>query len=468
MKRHFITIFKVLLIIAAALGLIYAVLRIDKVDRALTKRFNGSENASQKALVVEDFDKMLPGDKIPYVFSYDDRLFVINGKILDITPPGIQPVFYSSGSGISEKLMKRSHCAVSDDKRFMLYTVEVQGISRLFLADLEQGGAVLVSDNVDEFLFVGEYPVYSTGYEVSSSVYYYCDGESVLLGCDVRAVPDVETLEVSMIDADRNVTVCNLTDGTTYVEEYSDAFDDNSNAGFTSDGREILTVLWSRKGSDISVIALKDGIYTLRFETKNAAKIASFSGKMKLYKNKPELIRNNLNVWSSDGKTFYISYLNSDSFILNPDYSGSWLNKMSNYEYSVAVTDLEGNVSFPSVPSSGLPVYFEKAGDKVVYTAYLGSGDVKSISVLSGSTVLLRDAVLSEKLSKGQKSINADVFEDGTVYILTTDHGADYTAINRVLPDASGIETVYGCISLGVFYDEDFIFEEEYDPESGV
>ena len=95
-------VIKVLLIVLAALLLIHLLLRWKPLDQFLTSKIGSpvvGEETSDSLIRIDGFHDSLPETEKPYVYSKGDRLYTIyKGTNIDITPPGVSPVFFSEQS----------------------------------------------------------------------------------------------------------------------------------------------------------------------------------------------------------------------------------------------------------------------------------------------------------------------------------------------------------------------------------
>ncbi|MBO4325860.1 MAG: hypothetical protein J5950_01140 [Clostridia bacterium] len=178
-------VIKTVLIVAAVLILVHFILRWKPLDEFLTSKIGGPgmrETLSDTLIGIDGYHDLLPEAEKPYVFSRDGKLYTLyKGAEADITPAGVSYVFYDEQSGLREKVRYRDHACFDEESGKLLFVVDVQGVPKLFLADLSgtSKGAVCVAENVDSFLFLNGEPVFAEGYSKFNSLNIYRDGSAV-------------------------------------------------------------------------------------------------------------------------------------------------------------------------------------------------------------------------------------------------------------------------------------------------
>lgn len=551
MKKQIFGLLKGIIITVAVLAALYFLLKIDAIDRGLTKFFgpadvtasgglagpDGSGEAriisgkdSEIRIKIEGYEGPLDDSEAPYVYGKNGSLFVMKGGMaLDITPPDVAPSCFDRDSGITEKLRMRSNACVSSDKTKLLYVINMQNVPVLFLADLVNGGSVRVSENTDTFLFLQDNTViYATGYSLASELYAYYDGTYERLDSNIMAYPLKsgrgmlwlkDTGEFKFYDAfskttkvlcekvtafsetvfdngyDRIRAFC-VTEGGKMSVDYTSSVDRTvinvtsefpSRAYVALDGTgyffypksgvlnvlrgDTETRLYDKLGDMVSVMCFNPvthemiaannrGIYILRPEAEpyspESDMIVTFEKEFKKYKKNADLIRNRLCVFTEDWENFYISSLSKSSIVWNASNASSWMNKFSSYLYGLThvrretVTgdrseDLSKSFRWTlkalDVPASRGPgkIYFTETLQ--YYTSVFSDGSIRSVSVLSGDSVVFRDILYSEGLSRGQKSISVCMVSDA-MYITTKDRGYSESFCSYILPDGSGLDTL--------------------------
>lgn len=210
MKRAF-RILKIILIAIAAVVLLALLLKWRPLDEFLTSKIGRTEftaQATDTLIRINGFDELLPEAERPYVYSAESRLYVYyGGGSVDITPPGVSPVFYSEQSGLPEKLKYRHHACYDAENGLLLFVVDVQNVPQLYMADLKSaalkapdgGGdespescSVAVADNVNSFLFIDGVPVFAEGYEKFNTLCVFRDGKRIVVAQNSASVPAEE------------------------------------------------------------------------------------------------------------------------------------------------------------------------------------------------------------------------------------------------------------------------------------
>jgi len=208
----------ILLILAAVIGLVILLLHWKPLDEFLTSKLGATrteEAGSDTLIFIPGWDNLLPEAQRPYIYAEGSDLYCITpSRNVKITPPKeISKVFYSTESGAAEKVRYRSHAALSESGRLLLFVLEVHDVRELFLADLSAETVALVCENVESFLFIGEEPVYATGYSTYNELFVYRDGESVSLASNATYLPVPELGGVINLDFTDRVFYRTVADG---------------------------------------------------------------------------------------------------------------------------------------------------------------------------------------------------------------------------------------------------------------
>ena len=195
MKRA-LRILTVILIVAAVALLAVLLLKWRPLDEFLTSKFGRTEFSRKTVstlIKIDGFDELLPEPERPFAYSEADKLYVYyNGGRVDITPPGISPVFFSEQSGLSGKLKYRHHACFDAESGQLLFVVDVQNVPQLYLADLKSGATARVADNVDSFLFIDGVPVFAEGYTKFNNLCVLRGGKRINIAQNVISVPVAE------------------------------------------------------------------------------------------------------------------------------------------------------------------------------------------------------------------------------------------------------------------------------------
>ena len=212
----------VLLILAAFAGLVLLLLHWKPLDEFLTSKIGEtrvSEERSNILIRISGWDELLPEAQRPYVYSQNGALYCVTAKgDIDITPPGdISKVFYSSESGAAEKIRYRHHAALSSSGGLMLFVVEVHDVRQLYLTDFYAETTELVCENVDSFMFIGDEPVYATGYSTYNKLYVYRNGETVPLAANATYLPVPELGGIIYLDLTGRVFYRNVSGGDSVI-----------------------------------------------------------------------------------------------------------------------------------------------------------------------------------------------------------------------------------------------------------
>ena len=213
-------IIKTILIIAAVVLLLHLLLRWKPLDEFLTSKIGSPSqqtNSSDTLIEINNYHALNDAAEKPYVYFSDSRLYTVyKGENIDITPPDVSPVFYDEQSGIRERIKYRDHACFDAGTGKLLFVVDVQNIPRLFMADLslntetgeEENGSVsvLLSNNVNSFIFLCGEPVFAEGYEKYNSLYLFRDGEKVNIAENSSYVPVPELNGMICADLDEKLS----------------------------------------------------------------------------------------------------------------------------------------------------------------------------------------------------------------------------------------------------------------------
>lgn len=140
-----------------------------------------------------------------------------------------------------------------------------------------------------------------------------------------------------------------------------------------------------------------------------------------------DAVAEHLCMYTNDYENFYFGLLTSDSLVINPRNTYSWLNKVSNLLYGlyyVNINDVQSGKEIikMNVPESrkipDIRSFASTNGIRLLYTAYYNDGTIKSLSLMDDNANILSHDVL-ETADKGiSKNALTVFFASDGVYIL--------------------------------------------------
>lgn len=183
--KNFKRILKPIIIICLVLLFIFvlhSVLTLEPVDEWITDKV-ASENEEQNFILHTDRKKGTYGlneTQLPCMYSRDEKLLAVVGdETYDITPSGINMVYYSKVTDFNEMISQRENYLLSSDEKFFLYRLIFKGNPHLYLFDIESGSSTFIADRVDSFDFVENDKkeavtiIYASGYAQSNNLFSY-------------------------------------------------------------------------------------------------------------------------------------------------------------------------------------------------------------------------------------------------------------------------------------------------------
>ncbi len=209
------------------------------------------------------------------------------------------------------------------------------------------------------------------------------------------------------------------------------------------------------KENERFIVATSKAVYlsvvgeTNRITTYKMFKLKGF------YKKNIGLIRDHMNVWTSNYTDFYISELSGGSFILNIFNSDSWLNKASVFKYKLSALSFKNN-NFTSKKELSVPMSRVLADTLIsdknnvnIYRTFNKDLNCIGISLISGTKVLKYN--LFEDFSSGDiKYISGENYtyfsifnnDKDYLYVLTNEPSEIYKGNFTIYDSIGGIYLV--------------------------
>lgn len=202
------------------------------------------------------------------------------------------------------------------------------------------------------------------------------------------------------------------------------------------------------EGREELIVATQDGIYLLRPQAKAGKTVCllAFEDDYDIYRDNLVMVRDFLELYRVNARSFYVQAVSEDSFILNKSRPESWMNFMSSYLYGLSYIELNAdgrtvNTSILcEVPSSRTIETLLIRDDVVAYKSTYDDHEIRSVTTLKKGVLLEMDLLHTHRESKGQVDIAVEKIGDEIYFTLVPWGGKpEYSVLGKDGKTISGV-----------------------------